>query len=58
MLSVAAACGYTSDTITAKSNCTVAPSVASTIDVDNKSVDKEEKVSEEEAAAGLSTLFG
>ena len=61
MLSVAAACGYTNDSIAARLNSAAAaaaapveaaPAVVESVE------EEEEEVSEEEAAAGLSALFG
>jgi large subunit ribosomal protein L10 len=61
MLSVASASGYTSDAIAARISCVAAaapvaeaPSAAPAAEA----VEEEEEVSEEEAAAGLSALFG
>jgi len=61
MLSVASACGYTSDAIAAALNSAAAaapvaaaPAAAAAAPVE----EEEEEVSEEEAAAGLSALFG
>lgn len=61
MLSVAAACGYTNDSIAARLN-SAAAAVAAPVEVAPAVVEsveeEEEEVSEEEAAAGLSALFG
>lgn len=61
MLSVASACGYTSDAIAARlSSVAVAAPVAAEapVAVEESVEEEEEEVSEEEAAAGLSALFG
>ena len=61
MLSVAAACGYTNDSIAARLSSAAAASVAPVESAPAKTEsveEEEEEVSEEEAAAGLSALFG
>ena len=61
MLSVASACGYTSDAIAAKlSSVAAAPAAAPAAEAApaESEEEEEEEVSEEEAAAGLSALFG
>ena len=61
MLSVAAACGYTNDSIAARLS-SAAAAVAAPVEAAPAVVEsveeEEEEVSEEEAAAGLSALFG
>ena len=61
MLSVAAACGYTNDSIAARLN-SAAAAAAAPVEAAPALVEsveeEEEEVSEEEAAAGLSALFG
>ncbi len=61
MLSVAAACGYTNDSIAARLSSAAAVSTAPVESAPAKTEsveEEEEEVSEEEAAAGLSALFG
>ena len=61
MLSVAAACGYTNDSIAARLSSAAVASVAPVESAPAKTEsveEEEEEVSEEEAAAGLSALFG
>lgn len=61
MLSVARACGYTSDAIAAKMSAAAAAAPVAAAEAPAAAAveeEEEEEVSEEEAAAGLSALFG
>jgi large subunit ribosomal protein L10 len=61
MLSVASACGYTSDAIAAKLSAAAVAAPAAVVEAPAAAAveeEEEEEVSEEEAAAGLSALFG